>query len=105
MSSRWLRVLAAVLVPLVVCVHLQRGAAEAHHNFDAPLTIEAPFQLLPCDLALSACPAVLEDSFERWVASVLLPARTPRGLLGRESPSARAAAPIAADSPRAPPAL
>jgi hypothetical protein len=68
LAPRWV---AALLVPLALVFALQRGLAEAHHNHDAPLTIEAPFDLSPSDLALSAYPAVVRDPLQETLASVL----------------------------------
>jgi hypothetical protein len=100
---RWAHRAALLLVPLVVAVQLQRGAAEAHHNFDAPLTIETPFALLPCDLALWAYPAILDDPFRDSLAALASASHARVGLLilGPDRPAQRAQA--ALDSPRAPP--
>ena len=101
--SRPARVLTLFLVVLVLGLQLQRGAAEAHHNFDAPLTIEAPWALLACDLALCAYPALVADP----LASSLAWLRLAAGVIGRsgwDSGTAPAATgPRAPDAPRAPP--
>jgi hypothetical protein len=95
--------LALLLVLLVVGLQLQRGAAEAHHNYDAPLTIEAPWALLPCDLALCAYPALVVDP----LASSLAWLRLAAGVTGRLGPAPGpppvATGTCAPDAPRAPP--
>jgi hypothetical protein len=101
--SRSARVLALFLVVLVLGLQLQRGAAEAHHNFDAPLTIEAPWGLLACDLALCAHPALVADPLASSLAWLRLAAGV-TGPLGWDSGAAPAASgPCAPDAPRAPP--
>jgi hypothetical protein len=101
--SRASLALLLLLVLLVVTLQLQRGAAEAHHNYDAPLTIEAPWALLPCDLALCAYPALVVDP----LASSLAWLRLAAGLTGRlgpdPGPAPVAAGTCAPDAPRAPP--
>jgi hypothetical protein len=92
-----------LLVPLLVSVELQRGLAEAHHNLDAPLTIEAPFALLPCDLALGSSPAALDDPLEASLAATSRAAMVPLGLLAVAHERLRDAVKSAPDSPRAPP--
>jgi hypothetical protein len=97
------RLLTLFLVVLVLALQLQRGAAEAHHNFDAPLTIEAPWALLSCDLALCAYPALVADPLASSLAWLRL-AAGPIGQLGWDSGAAPAASgPRAPDAPRAPP--
>lgn len=96
-------VLARLLVVLVLGLQLQRGAAEAHHNYDAPLTIEAPWALLPCDLALCAYPALVADPLGSSLAWLRLAAGVTAQLgwdpgLAPAAPGARAP-----DAPRAPP--
>jgi hypothetical protein len=92
-----------LLVLLVAGLQLQRGAAEAHHNHDAPLTIEAPWDLLPCDLALCALPALVADPLASSLAWLRLAAGVTRHLgpdrgLDPAGPGARSP-----DAPRAPP--
>ena len=103
MQPGWARWAALLLVPLVVSVELQRGLAEAHHNFDAPLTIEAPFALLPCDLALGSSPAALEDPLEASLAAAVRAAMVLLGLLAFTHEQLRDTVKSAPDSPRAPP--
>jgi hypothetical protein len=101
--SRPARFVALWLVVLVLGLQLQRGAAEAHHNFDAPLTIEAPWALLACDLALCAYPALVADPLGSSLAWLRLAAGA-TGRLGWDSGAVPApAGPRAADAPRAPP--
>jgi hypothetical protein len=96
------RPFAVLLVPLVLAIQLQRGLAEAHHNHDAPLTIEAPWAPLPCDLTLSAHPAVLEDPLEASLAGLRLAVDT-KPLGGLDPPARADSGPCAPDAPRAPP--
>jgi hypothetical protein len=99
-SARWLTLL---LVLLVLGLQLQRGAAEAHHNYDAPLTIEAPWSLLPCDLALCAYPALVADPLASSLAWLRL-APDITGQLGRDpGPAPASSGARAPDAPRAPP--
>ena len=99
----WARGVALLVVPLLVALILQRGAAEARHNLDAPLTIEAPFDLLPCDLALGAHPAVLEDPLEASLAVGPWAARVPLFSLPFPHDQIRDTVGPAPDCPRAPP--
>lgn len=92
-----------LLIPLLVAVHLQRGAAEAHHNLDAPLTLEAPFQLLPCDLALSSFPGLIDDPLEAWRTAAATASTLRGGLLPPRTEPLDPPAASAPDSPRAPP--
>lgn len=104
LGRRWARRAGWLLVPLVLSVQVQRGLAESHHNFDAPLTIEAPFALLPSDLALSAYPAVLDEPPQEMVLAALSSGSgTPAGTVPLERERARDAHRAAPDSPRAPP--
>ncbi len=100
--TRAFRWAALLMMPLALAFALQRGLAEPHHNFDAPLTIEAPFDLLPSDLALWAYPAVVHDPLEETLAAVLpapaLVARIP----ALPEPDGYAVH-FPPDSPRAPP--
>lgn len=98
---RWAMV--ALLAPLLVGAQIQRGLAEAHHNFDAPLTLEAPWQPLPCDLALGSCPAVLDDPLRSSVASAALAAASPLGLLLVDAEPGPEHRGFASDTSRAPP--
>jgi hypothetical protein len=102
--SRPARRVALLLVALVVAFQLQRGGAEAHHDYDAPLTVEAPWALLPCDLALCAYPAVVADPLASSLAWLRLAATGASGFR-RDDPGAVRAAPgpSAPDAPRAPP--
>jgi hypothetical protein len=95
--------LTLLLVALVVALQLQRGAAEVHHNYDAPLTVEAPWTLLPSDLALCAYPALVADPLASSLAWLRLAAGI-TGRLGRDpGPAATGPASRAPDAPRAPP--
>jgi hypothetical protein len=97
------RPFALLLIPLVMAIQLQRGAAEARHNDAAPLTIEAPWVFLPCDLTLCAYPAVLEDPPEPALDGLPLAVGTP--LPGRPSAARTESGPRAPDAPRAPPSV
>lgn len=94
---------ALLLAVAVLASSVQRGAAEAHHNHDAPLTVEAPYALLPCDLALSAYPAVLEDPLEASVARLARAGGNGRFLRMAEGPLGRRWVESALDACRAPP--
>lgn len=101
--GRSARLLTLLLVVLVAGLQLQRGAAEAHHNYDAPLTVEAPRALLPCDLALCAYPALVADPLASSLAWLRLTAGV-TGQLGRDpGPAPAASGGRAPDAPRAPP--
>ena len=101
--GRRARVLTLLLVVLVLALQLQRGAAEAHHDHDAPLTIETPWALLPCDLALCAFPALVGDPLASSLARLRLAAAV-TGRLGWCHGAAPAApGPCSPDAPRAPP--
>jgi hypothetical protein len=101
--GRSARLLTLLLVVLVAGLQLQRGAAEAHHNYDAPLTVEAPWALLPCDLALCAYPALVADPLASSLAWLRLTAGV-TGQLGRDpGPAPAASGGRAPDAPRAPP--
>jgi hypothetical protein len=91
------------LVLLVLGLQLQRGAAEAHHNFDAPLTIEAPWALLPCDLALCAYPALVADPLASSLAWLRLAVGATGRLGGDPGAAPAASGSRAPDAPRAPP--
>jgi hypothetical protein len=92
-----------LLILLVAGLQLQRGAAEAHHNHDAPLTIEAPWDLLPCDLALCALPALVADPLGSSLAWLRLAAGITRRLGSDPGLGPTVSGVRSPDSPRAPP--
>ena len=95
--------LTLLLVLLILGLQLQRGAAEAHHNYDAPLTIEAPWALLPCDLALCAYPALVADPLATSLAWLQLAVGATGPLDGDPGALASVSGARAPDAPRAPP--
>jgi len=97
------RLLTLFLVLLILGLQLQRGAAEAHHNYDAPLTIEAPWALLPCDLALCAYPALVADPLATSLAWLQLAVGATGRLDGDPGDVPSSSGARAADAPRAPP--
>ena len=101
--SRSAHRLALLLVVVVVALQLQRGAAETHHDYDAPLTIETPWALLPCDLALCAYPAVVTDPLASSLDWLRLAARSAGRLRCHGGPAPAVSGPCAPDAPRAPP--
>lgn len=100
---RWARGAALLLVPLIIAVQLQRGAAEARHNWDAPLTIEAPLQLLPCDLALWAYPATVNAPLDESLAALLSASGVHLAVLGLAHERLARRLEASLDTPRGPP--